>query len=567
MSLGLRLILLILLAAVPVFLVQVTHEFQLREYRRIRVLDNAQVLAGLTAARLDRAVEGARLLLTAASRLQSVRTRDSEACSRVLRELVEKIPDLTAMAVLSTAGDRWCVSVTGTGPINLADRPYFQATVRSSSFQSSDYIVGRQTGRGSIAFTYPVLGDEGTVEDVIFVAYSTDTFSGMLDDPVLTEGAFVALLDRNGVVGARWPEADKWVGRDLSASDVARRAIANRRGVTAATEDWAGAGEYAFAFAPMHPPANLTVLVGVPLAGALRDSEMLFWKELAWTTLVFILAALLAMVGAHFMVGKPLRELRASVDALARGDFQSRPLTQVRGSRELRSKELRSLADHFETMAHSLERRQSQLLEAVQQKEILLKEVNHRVKNSLQIVASLFGLQRAQIKDPEARRQFEQAGRRINTVAQIHQRLYQDERVDIVSFDRFLQELCDELSSAMGGDERITLVCEAHACQLPTDQAIPLALVLNEIITNAFKYAYAEGASGEVRVSCHKAGDELVLSVSDDGLPLPDNFDLTRSSGLGMRLITALIKQLRASFEVVRHAKGKSFVLNIPTRG
>ena len=466
------------------------------------------------------------------------------------------------MAVLSTAGDRWCVSVTGTGSINLADRPYFQATVRSSSFQSSDYIVGRQTGRGSIAFTYPVLGDGGTVEDVIFVAYSTDTFSGMLDDPVLTEGAFVALLDRNGVVGARWPEADKWVGRDLSASDVARRAIANRRGVTAATEDWAGAGEYAFAFAPMHPPANLTVLVGVPLTAALRDSEMLFWKELAWTTLVFILAALLAMVGAHFMVGKPLRELRASVDALARGDFQSRPSMQVRGS-----KELRSLAGHFETMARSLERRQSQLLEAVQQKEILLKEVNHRVKNSLQIVASLFGLQRAQIKDPEARRQFEQAGRRINTVAQIHQRLYQDERVDIVSFDRFLQELCDELSSAMGGDERITLVCEAHACQLPTDQAIPLALVLNEIITNAFKYAYAEGASGEVRVSCHKAGDELVLSVSDNGLPLPDDFDPTRSSGLGMKLITALVKQLRASFEVVRHSKGKSFVLTVPTRG
>ena len=119
----------------------------------------------------------------------------------------------------------------------------------------------------------------------------------------------------------------------------------------------------------------------------------------------------------------------------------------------------------------------------------------------------------------------------------------------------------------MGGDERITLVCEAGACQLPTDQAVPLALVLNEIITNAFKYAYAEGASGEVRVSCHKAGDELVLSVSDDGVPLADNFDPTRSSGLGMRMITVLVKQLRASFEVVRHSKGKSFVLTVPSRG
>jgi two-component sensor histidine kinase len=561
-TLGLRLILLILLAAVPVFLVQVTHELQLREYRRLRVLDNAQVRAGLTAARLDRAVEGARLLLAAASRLEAVRKRDGEACNRELQEIVQKTPELTAIAVLSAAGDRWCVSLTGTGPINLADRPYFQATVRSGRFQSSDYIVGRQTGRGSIAFTYPILGATGEVEDVIFLAYGTDTLSGMLEDPVLTEGEFVALLDQNGIVGAKWPEPGKWVGRNLSASDVVRSAIANRRGVLAASEDWAGAGEYAFAFAPMQPPTNLTVLVGVPLTAALHVSETLFWKELAWTTLVFILAALLAMVGAHFMVGKPLRELHASVDALARGDFQSRPAKLVHGSRELRS-----LAEHFETMARALETRQSQLLEALQQRELLLKEVNHRVKNSLQIVASLFGLQRAQIKDPEARRQFEQAGRRINTVARIHQRLYQDERVDIVSFDRFLQELCDELNSAMGDRERLTLVCEAPPCRLPTDKAIPLALMLNEIITNAFKYAYVDDAAGEIRVSCREADDALIVSVSDDGHPLPENFDPANSTGLGMRMITALAKQLRATLEVVRHSKGKSFVLNIPTRG
>ncbi len=234
----------------------------------------------------------------------------------------------------------------------------------------------------------------------------------------------------------------------------------------------------------------------------------------------------------------------------------------VRGSRELRS-----LAEHFQTMARTLETRQSQLLDALQQRELLLKEVNHRVKNSLQIVASLFGLQRAQIRDPEARRQFEQAGRRINTVAQIHQRLYQDERVEVVAFHRFLQELCDELNSAMGDGERLTLVCEATPCQLPTDQAIPLALVLNEIITNAFKYAYADGASGEVRVSCRQAEDALILTVSDDGLPLPDDFDPAKSYGLGMKMITALAKQLRATLEVVRHSKGKSFVLNIPARG
>ena len=132
----------------------------------------------------------------------------------------------------------------------------------------------------------------------------------------------------------------------------------------------------------------------------------------------------------------------------------------------------------------------------------LLKEVNHRVKNSLQLVASLLGLQRARIKDPEARRQFDEAGRRINTVAKIHQRLYKDENVDRVAFDKFLQDLCDELNTAVGDGHKVTVSCEASSCQLPTEDVIPLALIVNELVTNALKYSYPDG-DGAIRVSCH----------------------------------------------------------------
>lgn len=558
MTLGIRLILLILLAAVPISLVQIVHDYQLREERKASFVHTVETLAGLVAARQDRIVEGARQLLIGTSYLQAIQEKNAERCNARLQEIGKQVPELTALAVLSPEGERWCVSLVGAPPVNLSDRQYFKETVLSGTLQTSNYIVGRQTGEGSIAFTYPVRGEAGTIESVLFLAYRTRVLSEMLNDPPLPEGALVAILSANGIVAARWPDPEMWVDKELLSSDVVRRAVQERKGVHRGAEEWAGPGEYAFAFAPMRPPTNLTVLVGLPMDPVLREADALFWREATWTALIFLLAAILALVGGRFLFGRPLQALRSSVDALAAGDFNSKPSAQVRGS-----KELRSLAAHFETMAKALEDRQSQLTTALQQKDLLLKEVNHRVKNSLQLVASLLGLQRARIKDPEARRQFDEAGQRINTIAKIHQRLYQDENVDRVSFDKFLQELCDELNSAGGDGQKATVTCDASPCHLPTEDVIPLALIVNELVTNAFKYSYPEGV-GVIRVSCQISDQTLVLSVSDGGSKLSADFDPAKSSGLGMKMITALAKQLRATFSLVQDAMGKAFLVRMP---
>jgi two-component sensor histidine kinase len=317
----------------------------------------------------------------------------------------------------------------------------------------------------------------------------------------------VTILGADGVVAARWPNPETWVGKNLSSSHVVQRAVQERKGAYRGLAEWAGSGEYAFAFTPLRPPANLTVLVGVPLAPILREADTIFWRAVIWTTVIFLIAAIFALLCGQLLFGRPLRALQSSVDALAAGDFSSKPTADVRGS-----KELRSLATHFERMARSLEERQTQLSRALQQKDLLLKEVNHRVKNSLQLVASLLGLQRARIKDPEARRQFDEAGRRINTVAKIHQRLYKDEDVDRVAFDKFLQELCDELNSAVSNDYKTMILCDASSCQLSTEDVIPLALIVNELVTNALKYSYPDGA-GVIRVSCETRDQDIMLSM------------------------------------------------------
>jgi two-component sensor histidine kinase len=556
-TLGVRLVIFILLAAVPVFLVQIFHDIDVRKNRTTEILKRAETLVELLTARQDRIVEGARLLLAATAHLQSIREKNPEECHRRLRDIAAQVQELTAIAVLDTKGERWCVSLPSSGPINLADRHYFQETLRTGTMQTSNFIIGRQTGEGSLVFTYPQRSDAGAIESVVFVAYRTSVLSSLLNDPPLPEGAVATILDRDGVVAARWPEPEKWVGKNLSSPDAVRKVVSGRRGLWRGSAEWAGHGEYVFAYAPMLAPTSLTALIGLPLTATLDEVDAIFWRSVGWTTLIFMLAALVAIVGAHLTVVRPIRALHKISDAMSRGEFQSHHPSQVGGV-----KEVRLLGEHFEAMSRSLEQRESQLVEALQQKELLLKEVNHRVKNSLQLVASLFGLQRATIKDPEARRQFEEAGRRINTVAQIHQRLYQDENVERVSLDKFLEELCADLNAAAGG--KPSVVCDAAPCHLPTEKVIPVALIANELITNAFKYSYPAGAAGLIRVTCKAESNVIVLSVSDDGAPLPDGFDPAASGGLGMRLMVGLAKQLRAKLEVLRRSPGKSFVLRVP---
>ena len=203
------------------------------------------------------------------------------------------------------------------------------------------------------------------------------------------------------------------------------------------------------------------------------------------------------------------------------------------------------------------------LASALEQKEVLLKEVNHRVKNSLQQVASLLSLQRNQIGDPQTRHQFEEAARRITVVAQVHQRLYKDDRPDQVAFDSFLREFCRDLDQVFP-ERRIRIECSAESFFMRNDKVVPVALILNELIANAFKYSFPDNAGGLIRVTATKEQGNALLTVADNGVKLPNNFDSTASGGLGLKIVAALSRQLRAKVEFRNKDSGKEVVLRVP---
>ena len=185
-------------------------------------------------------------------------------------------------------------------------------------------------------------------------------------------------------------------------------------------------------------------------------------------------------------------------------------------------------------------RHKQALLEA---QELLLKEIHHRVRNSLQLIGSVVGLQLRGLADPTARTALQDTGRRIRSVAAVHERLYRAERLDAVDLGPFLEALVEDLRAA--APPGVALELRTVDVAVSQDLAVALALLANELVTNALKYAYPEAAGGRVEIRLERAGAGLLaLSVRDWGRGLPPGLATEGGRSLGMRLVHALAGQL-----------------------
>ncbi|APW74200.1 response regulator [Sphingopyxis granuli] len=184
--------------------------------------------------------------------------------------------------------------------------------------------------------------------------------------------------------------------------------------------------------------------------------------------------------------------------------------------------------------------------------EALLKEVNHRVANNLQMVMSFVALQSKNLSDPGAREALQKTQQRIATVAQVNRRLYTTNDVEFVAMDDYLSGLATDLSDTWSngtGERRVST--SAEALKVATDKAVALGMIANEWVSNACKYAYPAGEAGEVRIMLNRLGASTVeLAVEDDGAGMPSD-GIARGTGLGTRLIEALARTHKAT---VRYA-------------
>lgn len=197
------------------------------------------------------------------------------------------------------------------------------------------------------------------------------------------------------------------------------------------------------------------------------------------------------------------------------------------------------------------------------QKDLLTREIDHRVKNSLQIVSAFLQMQRRQVSDPDARQAFAETAARVMSVARVHDSLYQAETIEEVDLGQTIENLCNDLVGMAGGTHAVDLTAEP-GLMVPYRKAVALSLIATELVTNAFKYAAkpAGGSRVSVSVSAGAAVGAVRLRVCDDGDGLPDNWAQAkpRGSGLGMKLIRGMLDQIDARLEVA-NAPGACFTI------
>jgi len=208
--------------------------------------------------------------------------------------------------------------------------------------------------------------------------------------------------------------------------------------------------------------------------------------------------------------------------------------------------------------------KEDHIVQALKEKDVLLGEIHHRVKNNMQIVHSLLELQLARTSDPVVIGMLRDGQSRIYSMALIHQTLYQSKDFARVDFDSFLKSLVSNLAASYGASNRIAVSIDAGGVLLPINIAVPCGLVVNELISNAFKHAFPHGQSGHVIATLRKdPEDQVVLSVSDDGVGIHDDLDLAQTATLGLQLVGLLADQLRADVTIQR-VNPTRFELRLP---
>lgn len=262
-------------------------------------------------------------------------------------------------------------------------------------------------------------------------------------------------------------------------------------------------------------------------------------------------------------------EPRIAVTALKAGAFDY-VVKDVQGTfMELLSSSIRQSLEQIrlrrerEAALQDLQESRDRLEKLAAQQALLLQEVNHRIANSLQLIASLIELQARKVADPDAREALTRAAERVEAVMLVHRRLYTSNDVEYVEMDQYLAGLIDELRCAVAVEEqsgRITLVAEP--IRVETDKAVSIGLIVNELVTNAVKYAYP-GCIGDIRVGFRRQDEIVQLVVEDDGVGYQDDAP-PKGSGLGSMIVNAMARTVKATVLLDPAHKGTRVVLSLP---
>lgn len=562
-----RLTLLLLIASVPGMAVAIVLAVNALAAQSRQIEEMATHLAALQAAQQATVTESARIMLDTLIQSGAIARVDEAECGAFLSDWIERYPSFTALALIDAGGEVLCSSVDADLPFDPAGRPWFDQLKADKVFTIGQYAVGRE-GTPLVMAGQPVLDDQGAFTGAVAVGIDLRWLEFLATRVPLPARTTVTALGSDGQALVHYVATGDAASADPARNPMPSEALRKDMAVlgTGTMRGLNVAGEprvYGFHRADS---GGLVVAVGMPpylefarYGTALRDT-------LTAPLMILVLALIAAWWGAEWLITRWVRSLTRTTREVAHGDLS------VRSEVPHGSYEIGQLAAAFDAMASNIEESQHRLRQAVAEREILLRELNHRVKNNLQMVVSLLNLHARKITDPGVRGQFRDVAGRIRTLSVIHELLYEGEQARPSSLPDYVERLCQALHDLYEVEPGAAEIeTRLEPVSLPLDQAIPFGMILNELVSNAYKHAFPEGQSGRVEIRLMAEGGDtdertLHLAVSDNGTGPPPDFDLASSPSMGLRVARALAESLGGALTFERKKGLSVFHLQFPLK-
>ena len=549
MSLRHRLSVLVAIALTPPLLLTLYNTVRWQLVLEKEARDEVQASARLVSAEFAQIIEGSRQLMLAMSKHPAVPDQEAE-CTAYFKSVIADIPLYREAAVVDPGGQFHCSTIPIPPDLNVKDRIYFHEPLRTGQLTIGTLVQGRVTRSRSIHISMPYRDASGAVKGVIVLILNPEKLAQDYEARPWQSRQRVIVLDREGSLVMTVPQ-DKADEADIIAKSIFPKIASASGGII----DARGPDDRPeiVGFVPLHnAPKGLFVAVAVDRNAALAEASAINARSVAFALLTMLVAVAGAWIATHFLINRPMRAIVATARRREQGDIAA-PFPTLRVSTE------------FGQLSAALSRMSEKIRELLEQKSFLLRELQHRVMNSLTLLASVLDMQRRYIGNDTAREQLARARDRVVAMGTVYRFLYQTDTSEHVEFASFLKVICTESQNAYGGAHKPAIKVTAEPLRLSGSHAIALAMVTHELITNALKHAYPEGEPGPINVSLHATSEGgLELRVADQGRGVPEDFDVNQSPSLGMKVVASTTAQLGGSLEVNRLNPGTEFVIRLP---
>ena len=460
---------------------------------------------------------------------------DLSRCQDVLKSAIGPYPAYAVASVLALDGHPLCRS---TGVLQASDASaaqWFKDAVAGHP-SLSGYTFAPILKQPILAYGTPVKDAAGHVLAVIGLAIRLDWLASSGQEPGLPPEASVDLLDRDGKPLVT-SDPNGHNGAGLPSAEVLQAAVSGG----ARSFDARGADGVARNYA-VHPIAggSLFVVFGQPTRMVILPLQRDLAIQISTLALVVLGGLAAALIGSRLLVTRWIAMLTAEARAIAAGETP--PAQSFAGA----PTEFRQLNETLATMAARIQARESELSESVSQKQMMLREIHHRVKNNLQTVTSLLNLYARIPRGDAIKQAFADVQTRINALALVHRHLYESQDLREIDLAAFMTGLCRLVQDGCGvPPRRVQLHLEIPTATMAGDRAVPLALLTTEILTNAFKHAFPENRAGaiNVRLSLGENGTAQ-LTISDNGVGTVARSEGGAPGSMGQTLIGAFTRQL-----------------------